>query len=168
MEDYVSVTETEHYATDVEHLRQLCDYIIASDHDYIVYTEFGHHLLRGETVEDLNMHMDALLNVCRIRIKHKYPLIISASTYDFDKAVNEMSNVISMLDHQQDTPLRDFCHTIYSSYNECKRRTANEHDVFPVWCDENVEMYGRLKMVCRKLKKEPRGIIEGVEDRVYI
>ena len=160
--DYISVTETDHYATDVEHLEQLCDYIINEIHVDTVLCEINRRLL-----SDGRIDMPAILVVCRETIKRKYPLI-QASVYEFDVAVNEMSNLITQLEHQQDMPLRDLFRTIYKSYNNYINQGWTGADAFRIWCDENEEMYGQLKMICRKLKKEPRGIIEGVGDIVYV
>jgi len=162
MDDYISVTETDYYATDVQHLEQLCDYIINEIHVNEVLCEINRNLRDGRRYV-----MPDLLNVCRIRIKHKYPLI-QASVYEFDKAVNEMSNLINQLEHQQDMPMRELLHTIYSSYNEYINQGWKDADAFRIWCEQHEEMYGQLKMICRKLRKEPRGIIEGVGDVVYI
>lgn len=156
------VTETEHYATDVEHLQQLCDYIINEIHVNEVLCEINRNLQDGRRYV-----MPDLLNVCRIRIKHKYPLI-QASVYDFDKAVLELSNLLSQLEHQQYIPLYDIFHTIYESYNKYIIYGRKDAEAFRIWCDENEEMYGQLKMICRKLRKEPRCIIEGVGDIVYV
>ena len=103
----ISVTETENYATDVEHLKQLCDYIINEIHVNEVLCEINRNLQDGRRYV-----MPDLLNVCRIRIKHKYPLI-SASVYEFDKAVLELLNLLCQLEHQQYLPLYDIFHTIY-------------------------------------------------------
>ena len=160
----ISLTETEHYATDVEHLEQLCDYIINEIHVNTVLCEMERRLQTDGIID-----MAAILVVCRETIKRKYPLI-QASVYEFDKAVNEMSNMLSILDHQQNMPLRELFHTIYKSYNNFIRMGGWMVDwgMFRVWCGQNEEMYGQLKMICRKLRKEPRGIIEGVGDIVYI
>jgi hypothetical protein len=162
--DYISVTETEHYATDVQHLEQLCDYIINEIHVNTVLCEMNRRLQTDGIID-----MPAILVVCRETIKRKYPLI-QASVYEFDVAVNEMSNLITELEHQQDMPLRDLFRTIYESYNEFIRIGGWMVDwgMFRVWREQNEEMYGQLKMICRKLKKEPRGIIDGVGDIVYI
>ena len=164
MDDYisVSVTETEHYATDVQHLEQLCDYIINEIHVNEVLCEINRNLQ-----PDGRIDMAAILDTCRETIKRKYPLI-QASVHEFDKAVNEMSNLITQLEHQQDMPLRDLFRTIYITYNKYIHQGWKDAEAFRIWCDENEEMYGQLKMICRKLKKEPRGIIEGVGDIVYI
>ena len=109
----------------------------------------------------------AVLDNCRENIHRYYPLII-ASIYDFDKAVNELSNITSIIEHQQAMPLREFFRTIYASYNECYKKTLNRNCTFQPWRTENLEIYGQLKMMCRKLIKEPRSIIEGVGDIVYV
>ena len=159
----ISVTETEHYATDVEHLQQLCDYIINEIHVNTVHCEMNRRLQTDGIID-----MAVILVVCRETIKRKYPLI-QASVHEFDKAVNEMSNVITQLEHQQYIPLRELFHTIYESYNELFRIEGwVGWGMFRVWREQHEEMYGQLKMICRKLKKEPRGIIEGVGDIVYI
>ena len=160
--DDISVTETDHYATDVEHLQQLCDYIINEIHVNEVLCEINRRLQDGRRYV-----MPDLLNVCRIRIKQKYPLII-ASIYDFDKAVNELSNITHIIEHQQAGLLREFFRTIYTSYNECYKKTLNRNYTFQQWRTENLEMYGQLQTMCRKLRDEPRSIIEGVGDVVYI
>ena len=156
------VTETDHYATDVEHLQQLCDYIGYEIHVDTVLCEINRRLL-----SDGRIDMPAILDTCRETINRKYPLI-SASIYEFDKAVNEMSNLLSQLDHQQEMPMRDLFRTIYTAYNNYVNQGWKDADVFQIWCEQHEEMYGQLKMICRKLKKEPRGIIEGVGDIVYI
>jgi len=160
--DYISVTETDHYATYVEHLEQLCDYIINEIHVNTVLCEINRRLQTDGIID-----MPAILDTCRETIKRKYPLI-EASVYEFDKAVNEMSNLITELEHQQDMPLRDLFRTIYKSYNNYINQGWTGADVFRVWREQNEEMDKQLKMICRKLKKEPRGIIEGVGDIVYI
>lgn len=160
----ICVTETEHYATDVEHLQQLCVYIINEIHVNTVHCEMTRRLQTDGRID-----MAAILVTCRETIKRKYPLI-QASVYEFDKAVNEMSNLITQLDHQQDMPLRDLFRAIYKSYNNFIRMGGwwVDSGVFRVWCGQNEKMYGQLKMICRTLKKEPRGIIKGVGDIVYI
>jgi len=160
--EHVSVTETDHYATDVEHVQQLCDYIINEIHVDTVLCEINRRLL-----SDGRIDMPAILDVCRETIKRKYPLI-SASIYEFHKAVNELSNLVSQVEHQQEMPLFDIFKHIYSSYHNYINQGWKDADVFQIWRDKNVETYGQLKMICRKLKKEPRGIIEGVGDIVYI
>ena len=66
-------------------------------------------------------------------------------------------------------PLRELFRTIYKSYNELFRIGGwVGWGMFRVWREQNEEMDKQLKMICRKLKKEPRGIIEGVGDIVYI
>jgi len=161
--DYISVTETDHYATDVQHLEQLCDYIINEIHVNNVSCEINRRLQTDGIIID----MPAILDTCRETIKRKYPLI-QASVYEFDVAVNEMSNLLTQLEHQQDMPLRDLFRTIYKSYHNYINQGWKDADAFRIWCDENEEMYGQLKMICRKLKKEPRGIIDGVGDIVYV
>ena len=160
--DHVSVTETDHYATDVEHLQQVCDYIGYEIHINTVLCEINRRLL-----SDGRIDMPAILDVCRETIKRKYPLI-SASIYEFHKAVNELSNLVSQVEHQQDMPLRDLFRTIYSSCHNYINQGWKDAHVFLLFREQHLEMYGQLKMICRKLKKEPRGIIEGVGDIVYI
>ena len=66
-------------------------------------------------------------------------------------------------------PLRELFRTIYKSYNELFRIGGWVcWGMFRVWREQNEEMDKQLKMICRKLKKEPRGIIEGVGDIVYV
>ena len=163
--EYISVTETEHYAADVEHLKQLCTYIICEAHDTTIQNEIGRLLQLG--VRASEMDIPAVLDNCRENIHRYYPLII-ASIYDFDKAVNELSNITSIIEHQQAGPLREFFRTIYTSYNECYKKTLNRNYTFQRWRTENLEMYGQLLTMCRKLRDEPRSIIEGVGDVVYI
>ena len=160
--DDISVTETEYYAADVEHLQQLCDYIINEIHVNTVSCEINRRLQTDGIID-----MPAILDTCRETIKRKYPLIQS-SIYEFDRAAYELSNMLSRLDHQQYLPLFDIFKPIYITYNNYINQGWKDADAFRIWCDENEEMYKQLKMICRKLKKEPRGIIEGVGDVVYI
>jgi hypothetical protein len=111
--------------------------------------------------------MAAILVVCRETIKRKYPLI-SASVYEFAKAICNLSILLSRLEHQQYKPLYHIIDIIYKSYDKYINQGWMAADAFRVWREQHEEMYGQLKMICRKLKKEPRGIIEGVGDIVYI
>ena len=163
--EHISVTETEHYAADVEHLKQLCTYIICEAHDTTIQNEIGRLLQLGARASE--MDIPAVLDNCRATIRRTYPLII-ASIYDLDKAVNELSNITSIIEHQQALPMREFFRTIYSSYNECYKKTLNRNYTFQRWRAENLEMYGQLKMMCRKLRDDPRSIIEGVGDIIYV
>jgi hypothetical protein len=160
--DYYCVKDTDHYATDVERLQQLCDYIGYEYHWNTVYCETNRRLQTDERID-----MTTILNECREIIKRKYPLI-SASIYEFDKAVNELSNVVSQIEHQQEMPLRDIFRTIYIAYNNYINQGWERADAFLLFREQHLEMYGQLKMLCRKLRKEPRGLIEGVGDIVYI
>ena len=163
--EHISVTETEHYAADVEHLKQLCTYIICASHDTTIQNEIGRLLQLGERASEMNI--PAMFDNCREIIRRDCPLII-ASIYDFDKAVNELSNITHIIEHQQAMPLREFFCTIYASYNECYKKTLIRNYTFQTWRAENLEMYNQLQTMCRKLKEDPRSIIEGVGDVVYI
>jgi hypothetical protein len=163
--EHISVTETEHYAADVEYLEQLCSYIIRASHDAIIQELINHLLWSGERASAIDI--PAVLDNCREIIRRDYPLII-ASIYDFDKAVNELSNITSIIEHQQADPMREFFRTIYTSYNECYKKTLNRSYTVQHWRAENLEMYNKLLTMCKKLRDEPRCIIEGMGDVVYI
>jgi len=154
--------EAEEAELTLQYLRQLCGYI-TTDADCMIDHHLAYYRAEAISPDELNSIQTTLEKDLRDYLKEVYPLI-SSSIYDLDKAYNELSNVLSLIDHQQEQDLRNLIYTAYSEINDVKRQGR----YYRIWCSENKELYEQLKNICAKLLVEPRSIIEGVGDMVYI
>lgn len=103
----------------------------------------------GDSIDRKKLEIDF-----RLYLKEIYPLITTANMYDLDKAYNELSNMLSAIDHPQEREITYMLKTAYSEMHDMKR-TGND---FIRWNEKNPALYNEIKNICFMLLNNPTGV----------
>jgi len=136
-------TSQEHREIELQHLHQLCGYITTDAHCIV-----DHHIdyMMDNGSLEININRKKLIVDFRDYLEEIYPQV-SAKMYELDKAYNELSNVLTMIDHPQERKITLLLRTAYSEMNDMKRKGKD----FTKWNEKNPELYYKIKNICNKL-----------------